>query len=604
MAVSFDGVDDVLQLAGESTLRYEYTQAFSGHAWIRKPSETGFCIMGKAQNSPPGAQQRGWAFNTEAVGGGGLAISFHLVNNGGSAHAFAQAINPTNGTLKTGVWVPVGFTYTGSGTTAGMKLYIGGVPITKDAGSIVDTLSGGTILVNGVPLRLGGFDSEFWAGDSCGIVLVPGTLTDSEMAALADIRNIATNPNTFLTTAAPDVWLPLSGDAVADYTDYSGNGHNASVSSGAPAAVYGPRLVWLGNKGSGTLAGTSSQITFTTTDPIPAGSLVVLGDSHLSGHGNITAVTVGALSLAFDKREVITGVAQSEIWSGLAQSLIPAGTTVTVTYTTSTSDAALATLDAFGGNFPVSGRTDKTSGAQDNASTATTFDTGTPATTVQADEVAYAVFTCGLTATDPIITPQAGWTESKEAVSASLHIEAAFKILTATGTPRHQPTSSVGQSYAGSLATYLGSGALGTQLLLASADSVDGTWTDQAGGTALSAAIDETVPSDTDYIQSVDSPSNAGCRVKLATGADPSMSTGHVLHWRVKKSAAGQVMDMTIKLYQGGGNSLGAGTLIATRTRSGVTTSFQTFDETLTGTEADSITNYGDLYLEFYATAS
>lgn len=146
--------------------------------------------------------------------------------------------------------------------------------------------------------------------------------------------------------------------------------------------------------------------------------------------------------------------------------------------------------------------------------------------------------------------------------------------------------------------------AVAGQHLAPSADSVDGTWTDQAAGTALAAAIDEASFSDTDYIQSVDSPSNAGCRVKLATGSDPAISTGHVIHWRIRKSTTGQTVDMTVKLYQGGGNSLGAGTLIATRTRSGISTSFATFDETLTGTEADAITNYGDLYLEFYATAS
>ncbi len=142
------------------------------------------------------------------------------------------------------------------------------------------------------------------------------------------------------------------------------------------------------------------------------------------------------------------------------------------------------------------------------------------------------------------------------------------------------------------------------QTLLPSADSVDGTWTDNAAGTALAAAIDEASFSDADYIQSVDSPSAAGCRVKLQAGTDPSVSTGHVIHWRIRKNVAGQTVNMTVKLYQGGGNSIGAGTLIATRDRNNVGTSFTTFDETLTGTEADTITDYADLYLEFYATAS
>jgi len=143
-----------------------------------------------------------------------------------------------------------------------------------------------------------------------------------------------------------------------------------------------------------------------------------------------------------------------------------------------------------------------------------------------------------------------------------------------------------------------------SQLLAPSADSVDGAWTDQAGGTSLAAAIDETTASDTDYIRSELSPSNSGCRVKLGAGTDPASSTGHVIHWRPGKSATGgETIDMTVKLRQGGGNSLGAGTLIATFTRNNVD-AFTSYAETLSGGEADSITDYTDLYLEFFATVA
>jgi hypothetical protein len=91
-------------------------------------------------------------------------------------------------------------------------------------------------------------------------------------------------------------------------------------------------------------------------------------------------------------------------------------------------------------------------------------------------------------------------------------------------------------------------------------------------------------------------------RFKLATGTDPASSTGHVIRWRVGKSPSdGQAINATIRIYQGGGNSAGAGTLIKTATRNGVT-SFTTYEETLTGGEADTITNYADLYGEIVAT--
>jgi hypothetical protein len=140
----------------------------------------------------------------------------------------------------------------------------------------------------------------------------------------------------------------------------------------------------------------------------------------------------------------------------------------------------------------------------------------------------------------------------------------------------------------------------GSQTLLASADSVDGAWTDQSGGSSLAAAIDEATASDADYIHSEDMPSASGTRVKLATGDDPLSSTGHDIHWRIRKIGTATI-DMTVKLYQGGGDSLGAGTLIASFDRTDVSTTFTEFTETLSSGEADSITDYSDLYLEFVA---
>lgn len=155
-------------------------------------------------------------------------------------------------------------------------------------------------------------------------------------------------------------------------------------------------------------------------------------------------------------------------------------------------------------------------------------------------------------------------------------------------------------SVIGFIAFKEGGGAL--QTLLPASDSVDGAWTDQAGGTSLAAAIDEATASDTDYIRSQLGPSSSSCRVKLAPGGDPQSSTDHNIKWRIAKdTAGGGTIGMTVKLYQGGGNSIGGGTLIASFTRSNVSETFTDFTEALSAGEADSITNYADLYLEFFA---
>lgn len=139
------------------------------------------------------------------------------------------------------------------------------------------------------------------------------------------------------------------------------------------------------------------------------------------------------------------------------------------------------------------------------------------------------------------------------------------------------------------------------QVLAPSADSADGSWTDDGGGTALAAAIDESTPSDTDYIQSDLAPSTSGCRVKLASSGDPLSSVNHQVRWRVgKNTTGGDTINVTVKLIEGGGDVLGAGTVIASFARNNVD-SLTTYTETLSGAEADSITDYSDLYLEFYA---
>jgi hypothetical protein len=137
------------------------------------------------------------------------------------------------------------------------------------------------------------------------------------------------------------------------------------------------------------------------------------------------------------------------------------------------------------------------------------------------------------------------------------------------------------------------------QHLQASADSVDGTWTNEAAGTTLAVSIDEDTASDSDYIQSVLGPSNAGCRVKIESGSNPQ-SGDRTFHWRVgKNTTGGGQIDMKVQIRQGGGNSLGGGTLVEEFTRNNVDAA-TTYDETVTGT----VTDYADLYAEFYANQS
>lgn len=136
------------------------------------------------------------------------------------------------------------------------------------------------------------------------------------------------------------------------------------------------------------------------------------------------------------------------------------------------------------------------------------------------------------------------------------------------------------------------------QTAYATADVTDGAWTDQAGSNVnLFAAIDEVTASDADYIRSDASPATASAvRLGLGTLGDPAVSTGHIVRYRLGKDReGGDTLQVTARLYQGA-------TLISTDpTVRTVPDVFTTYSWTLTGLEADAITLYSDLRVDFSA---
>lgn len=131
-----------------------------------------------------------------------------------------------------------------------------------------------------------------------------------------------------------------------------------------------------------------------------------------------------------------------------------------------------------------------------------------------------------------------------------------------------------------------------------SADTVNTGWTDQAGGgTNIYTTIDETVASDADYIKTSSPPGSNEFETLLSAVTDPAASTGHIMRWRRRKQPAtgSAQINLTVRLMQGT-------TQIVSRADNDLPGSFTDTSYTLTGPEADSITNYADLRLEFVAT--
>jgi hypothetical protein len=136
-----------------------------------------------------------------------------------------------------------------------------------------------------------------------------------------------------------------------------------------------------------------------------------------------------------------------------------------------------------------------------------------------------------------------------------------------------------------------------------SADTLIGGYKDQADGTTnIYATIDEASPNDADYVKSVLAPSNAPYVTKLSAIEDPQSSSGHVVRYRYSKNAAGGAqIDLTVQLRQGYVNEGSPGTLIKEWAHANIPETFTTQNQTLSGAEADSITDYSSLFLRFVA---
>jgi hypothetical protein len=119
------------------------------------------------------------------------------------------------------------------------------------------------------------------------------------------------------------------------------------------------------------------------------------------------------------------------------------------------------------------------------------------------------------------------------------------------------------------------------------ADAATGAWTASTGAD-LFAMLDEAAADDADYISTTYA---SICEVALGSLSDPASSAGHKVRYRIAADAGAII----VRLRQGA-------TTIASWTHNPAPTSLSTFEQTLSGAEADSITDYSALKLQFEAT--
>lgn len=120
------------------------------------------------------------------------------------------------------------------------------------------------------------------------------------------------------------------------------------------------------------------------------------------------------------------------------------------------------------------------------------------------------------------------------------------------------------------------------------ADAAAGAWA-ASTGSDLFAMLDEAAADDADYISTTYA---STCEVALGSLSDPAVSTGHKVRYRIAADSGAII----VRLRQGT-------TTIATWTHAPAPASLTLYEQTLSSGEANSITDYTALRLQFEATS-
>lgn len=136
-------------------------------------------------------------------------------------------------------------------------------------------------------------------------------------------------------------------------------------------------------------------------------------------------------------------------------------------------------------------------------------------------------------------------------------------------------------------------------------DTTRVNWEEDDGTTAtIFDQINSSTVDDLSYIRTGLAPAGSAYVTKLSPVVDPVSSSGHVVAYRYRKDATGgDVVNLLVELRQAYVSEGSQGTLIASLTHTditGVDWTDGTF--TLSGGQADAITDYANLYLRFVGT--
>ena len=142
------------------------------------------------------------------------------------------------------------------------------------------------------------------------------------------------------------------------------------------------------------------------------------------------------------------------------------------------------------------------------------------------------------------------------------------------------------------------------QIIRPTTDVVDGQWTnEEQTAVDLYDSIDEINLDTTDHIHSEKGPNKSAVVIGLGTASDPEISSGHKIRYAYNKEETG-VVNLTVELREGYVSESSLGALRASWYHDNVSADVTKAEQLLSDAEADSITDYSDLFVRFVASES
>ena len=387
-ALTFDGTNDVVTLQNESNFDFETTDPFTIEAWVRTSTILTKIIASKRLDA--GGTYPGYVFWTSNNG-----ISVIIEGTGGN-RIYAQASNDGTNviSISTNTWTHLAFSYDGSGSASGVKIFIDGVE-TLDNRIQSDNLSGS--MLNDEPFEIGyqTATSTGWVGEIDEVRVWDFARNPSDIAA---------NYNNELSGSEPNLvtyhdFTTGSGTTSFDVTTFNnGTITGATWSTAGPTIDPEPEINVYGlSVTPGTteadvdiVSQTTSDLYYviTTSSTQPSSAQILAGQDHTGGsafnyqnYGSITGLanfSVGNTSFT-NGNNLVEGTTYYIYWIGDDDGVDGGNQSEIV----STSFTTLTTPDVTFTSQAITGSTDLYPGSTDNIIYSMQMDVATADATTQ-----------------------------------------------------------------------------------------------------------------------------------------------------------------------------------------------------------------------------